>query len=210
MGPNETLRERTLQRASVKKFPEYGDWSLGACACEAQVAKVRAVTSERRTTVVWISVALVVFGAALGWKKLRSEPRAALADWQRSVDELSADQRRTYEAIREGITAVEKVRANTKQWPQQNLSTDASWSRSQQRLAINYVGETKDLRWLVLFLEPDPRTNEAPPPDDDEHHTLSDGTPLHVTIWSQPLTTPRSELVTAFPAAEGWVERVRR
>lgn len=171
---------------------------------------VPAVTSERRTTVVWISVALVVFAAALAWKRFRSEPRATLAGWQRSVSELSAEQRRTYDAIREGITAVETVRAATKQWPQQHLTPDATWSRSQQRLAINYVGEANGLRWLVLFLEPDPRTTEAPPPDDDEHHTLSDGTALHVTIWTQPLETPRPEVVTAFPAAEGWVERVRR
>lgn len=158
----------------------------------------------------WVSVALVVFVAALAWKRLRSEPRATLADWQRSVSELSEDERRTWEALREGITAVETIRANTKQWPEQNLTSDATWSRSQQRLAINYVGETKDLRWLVLFLEPDPRTNDAPPPDDDEHHTLRDGTPLHVTIWTQPTSTPRTDVVTAFPAAEGWVERVRR
>jgi hypothetical protein len=76
---------------------------------------------------------------------------------------------------------------------------------------VNYEGEGEGLRWLVLFLEPDPRlVAEKAPPEDDEHHTLSDGTPLHVTVWTQPLTEAPSDQLTAFPAAEGWVERVRR
>lgn len=80
-----------------------------------------------------------------------------------------------------------------------------------QRTAINYVGEGEGLRWLVLLLEPDPRAApEKAPPEDDEHHTLSDGTPLHVTVWSQPLSELTAQLVTAFPATEGWVERVDR
>lgn len=164
---------------------------------------------ERRATVLWVAVALIVFAAALAWKRMRA-PTAALADWQKNVSELSPTRRATYDAIRSGIKDVEKIRAETKQWPQQNLTPNSNWSRLQQRLAINYVGEVDDVRWLVFFLEPDPRATEAPPPDDDEHHTLADGTPLHVTIWTQPISTPRTDVVTAFPAAEGWVEHVRR
>lgn len=168
------------------------------------------MNSERRATVLWVVVALVVFGAAVAWKRMRTPPSLPLADWQKNVSELSAEHRATYDAIRAGIKDVEKLRSETKQWPQQNLTSTANWSRAQQRLAINYVAEIGDLRWLVFFLEPDPRATEPPPPDDDEHHTLSDGTPLHVTIWTQPISTPRSDVVTAFPAAEGWVEHVRR
>ena len=80
-----------------------------------------------------------------------------------------------------------------------------------QGATINYVGESEGLRWLVLYLEPDPRMERtAAPPEDDEHHTLADGTGLHVTLWTQPLSEPTTELVTAFPGAEGWVERVAR
>lgn len=168
------------------------------------------VTPERRATVLWVGVALVVFAAALAWKRTRTAPSTVLAGWQRPVSELSSAQQRTYRELRAGLREVEHVRAATKTWPQQNLTAGATWTRAQQRLAVNYVAEAEGLRWLVLFLEPDPRTDEAPPPDDDEHHTLADGTALHVTVWTQPPDTPRSDVVTAFPAAEGWVERVAR
>jgi hypothetical protein len=63
---------------------------------------------------------------------------------------------------------------------------------------------------LVLFIEPDPRFPSEKVPEDDEHHVLSDGTMLHVTVWTQSIGEPPSARVTAFPAAEGWVERVRK
>ncbi|MGV3624448.1 MAG: hypothetical protein ACO1OB_26755 [Archangium sp.] len=194
--------------ALEKKSPDYGDWERRCMWAHM----VHAVTSERRATVVWVLVAFAVFGGAVVWKRVRNATPApaALADWQRPVSELAADQRRVYTAIRASLRAVEDDRARTKSWPERDLSPDTRWTRTQQRLAINYVADVGDLRWLVLFLEPDPRTNEPAPPEDDEHHTLSDGTALHVTIWTQPASSPRSDVVTAFPAAEGWVERVQR
>ncbi len=177
---------------------------------EPNYDKVTRVNSEHRATMLWVAVALLVFAGAYAWKKTRAVPEAARADWQRSVSELTNAQQRVYRELRAGIRAAENERARTGRWPELDLTANAKWSRQQQRLAINYLADAEGLRWLVLFLEPDPRATEAPPPDDDEHHTLSDGTPLHVTVWTQPLTTPRAEVVTAFPAAEGWVERVAR
>lgn len=172
--------------------------------------KVTRVNSERRATLLWVAVALLVFVGAFAWKKTRTAPDLARPDWQHTVSELTEAQQSTYRELRTGIRAAEAERARTRTWPELDLTPNAKWSRLQQRLAINYIAEAEGLRWLVLFLEPDPRATEAPPPDDDEHHTLSDGTPLHITVWTQPLTTPRTDVVTAFPAAEGWVERVAR
>ena len=161
--------------------------------------------------------------------------------WQRDTSELSEGQQRAYAQLRAAIRDVEAERARTGSWPvaiddpltpsevegataRPSPSPDSAGDERsarpvavergqmrQQGQAVNYVTEAEGLRWLVLFLEPDPRLPKEPaPPEDDEHHTLSDGTPLHVTLWTQPLTeSPPTELV-AFPAAEGWVERVRR
>lgn len=166
------------------------------------------MTKEHRTTLSWIAVALVVFGAALVWKRARATPPRTLTGWQRPVSELTPAQRDFHTRLRAGLRVVEAARSTSKAWPDTGPTTDASWRHRQQRLAINYVADAEGLRWLVLFLEPDPRANEPAPPEDDEHHTLPDGTALHVTVWTQPLTEASSDVVTAFPAAEGWVERV--
>lgn len=152
----------------------------------------------------WLLVALAVFGAGVLYSRLRPEPGPS---WQRPVSELTGPQRRFHARAREQLRAAEKVRSQTRSWP----PFPEGWALRVQGTTINYLGEGEGLRWLVLILEPDPRAAPVKaPPEDDEHHTLGDGTALHVTVWTQPLTEPRSEYVTAFPATEGWVERVDR
>ena len=162
--------------------------------------------NERRATLLWLAVALAVFGGFALHSKLRAPPPPAAPSWQRPVSELTAEQRRFHTRLLEQLRAAEKERGETKQWP-----PSPGWELRSQGLFVNYVQEAAGLRWLVLFIEPDPRAAaEKPPPDDAEHHTLGDGTPIHVTVWTQPQREPKTGLVTAFPAAEGWVERVLR
>ncbi len=168
------------------------------------------MTRERRTSLLWLAVAGLVCGGALLAKTLQRPAPPRLLDWQRPVAELTDAQHAMYRELRASLRTAEAQRSATRAWPQLNLTSNAKWTLRQQRLAINYVAEAEGLRWLVLFLEPDPRVNEPAPPEDDEHHTLSDGTALHVTVWTQPLSASPPENVTAFPAAEGWVERVAR
>jgi hypothetical protein len=169
------------------------------------------MTAERRTSLLWLAVALLVCGGALLAQKLQQRVAAPkYLDWQRPVSEFTDAQRAMYTELRASLRIAEAQRSSTKTWPALNLTSNATWSLQQQRLAINYIAEAEGLRWLVLFLEPDPRVKEPAPPEDDEHHTLNDGTALHVTVWTQPLSASPSANVTAFPAAEGWVERVAR
>lgn len=170
---------------------------------------------NRHTTALWLLVALAVFG--LG-KLLSARPPApppsaadAGAPWQRPVSELTAGQQRLHARLRAQLRDAERGRAEAKAWPPAAGLFPPGFTLRQRGLTVNYLGEAEGLRWLVLFLEPDPRLpGEPPPPEDDEHHTLRDGTALHVTTWTQPLSEPPPADVTAFPAAEGWVERVRR
>lgn len=162
--------------------------------------------NERRATFVWLAVALLVFGGFALFSKFRAPPPAPVPSWQRRVSELSAPQQRFHARLLEELRAAEKQRGASQQWP-----LLPGWTLRRQGSWVNYVQEAEGLRWLILFIEPDPRAaGEKPPPDDAEHHTLSDGTAIHVTVWTQPLNEPKSELVTAFPAAEGWVEQVAR
>lgn len=166
-----------------------------------------AVNPERRSTLLWLLVAGAVWGLAVGVSRWRREPeRPPAPAWQRPVSELTEAQQAHYAQVRAAILEAERVRS-AGAWPTTFLPGSVF---RQQRLTVNYVSEAAGLRWLVLFLEPDPRSPPEKAAPDDEHHTLADGTPLHVTVWTQPLSVPAPENVTAFPAAEGWVERVRR
>jgi hypothetical protein len=166
--------------------------------------------THRRATILWLLVALVVFAAGTISSKLRA-PVAPAPAWQRPVSELSDEQRRFHARLRGQLEAAERARGQSGTWPPAPGTFNDAWLMRRQGIYVNYLGEREGLRWLVLFIEPDPRAPpEPPPPEDAEHHTLSDGTALHVTVWTQPLTEPPTDLVTAFPAAEGWVERVER
>lgn len=168
------------------------------------------MTPERRASLRWLLAALAVFAVAQLVERLQRPGAPALLAWQRPVSELTEAQRALWAELRASLRDAEAQRAASGDWPRLDLTSNARWSLRRQRLAVNYVAEAEGLRWLVLFLEPDPRVQEPAPPEDDEHHTLADGTALHVTVWTQPLTAPPTAEVTAFPAAEGWTERVAR
>ena len=81
------------------------------------------------------------------------------------------------------------------------------WRFEQQGTYVNYVG-LGSTDYLLLFIEPDaPVPN--PPPVDEQHHTLSDGTAIHVSIWMRPGGKPVDHVIS-FPAAEGWVQIVAK
>lgn len=165
--------------------------------------------SSRRATILWLLVALGVFGVGTFFSRRQEKPPDA-PSWQRPVSELSEPQQAFYGELRAFLRKAEAERGKTKTWPPPAGVFPEGFALQQQGLYVNYSGEREGLRWLVLLIEPDPRFPAEKVPEDDEHHLLSDGTMLHVTVWTQPLSEPRSERVTAFPAAEGWVERVRR
>ena len=171
---------------------------------------VRIAPNQRSTTVLWLLLALAVFGVGTLVTKL-STPPPSMPGWQRPVSELTVAQQELHGQLRKGLRAAELSRSETKSWPAPQGIFPSGWVLRRQGTTINYVGQSEGIRWLVLYLEPDPRAERTKaPPEDDEHHTLTDGTALHVTLWTQPLSEPTTALVTAFPGAEGWVERVAR
>ena len=161
-----------------------------------------------RSTIIWLLVALAVFGVGTLSSRLAQKPPAP--SWQRPVCELTKERQRFHTQLRELARDAERARGSTGRWPAVAPLFPDKWELRQQGHYLNYVGEHDGLRWLILFIEPDARSAPENVPEDNEHHRLSDGTAIHVTVWTQPTSEPATERVTAFPAAEGWVERVSR
>lgn len=175
----------------------------------------------------FVALALAVWLGALGWAHVTGAPVAApLAPWQASFTGLDVEDQRLYRLLREAIFEAENVRAETGQWPSPGSlagegvvpfareagEPDFGWRRVEAFPCINYVGEAAGKRWLILFIEPEPGALKTPgevaPPVDEEHHTLPDGTALHVTVWVQPASTPAPEGAVTFPNASGWTQLV--
>ncbi|MDP3232982.1 MAG: hypothetical protein Q8N26_09405 [Myxococcales bacterium] len=176
----------------------------------------------------WLALALVVWVAGLLVQRSRPVDREVeLAGWQRSFRELPEAEQRTFRHLREALPELERLRVGTGQWPtpetmrdeqvepfrEDELTTPRVWTLRQHGVYASYVGvPVADLaaqRWVVVFIEPS--TNEPAPPEDEEHHTRADGVPVHVTVWSQPNDAePVPDEVLAFPAAQGFLQRVGR
>lgn len=176
----------------------------------------------------WIAVALSVWGVGLLVQRHRpTAPAEELAGWQRSFRELPEREQRTFRHLREALPELERLRVERGAWPEPEVvreagvepfredehTTPRTWALRTHGVYATYVavpapGSAAE-RWLVLFIEPS--TNEPAPPEDEEHHTRADGVPVHVTVWSQPNDAePVADEVLAFPAAQGWVQRLGR
>jgi hypothetical protein len=162
---------------------------------------------------------VVVWGGGLVITRSRVVAPPARPSWQHSFLELTQPQQRVYRELREALFEAENRRADEQAWPPVAWLVEQAvppfstgrWSLRREFPYATYVGDAEGLRWLVLFIEPEPRRPgtlaDPPAPVDEEHHTLRDGTALHVTVWTAALSTPAPEGVLAFPAAEGWVQR---
>lgn len=173
------------------------------------------MSSELKAAVKWLALAGVVWAGAVGLQRLRpreTPPPAALPSWQQRITSRPAESQAAWRRVRDGIVAMERERGKSGAWPEPAEAFFPGWTKRQQRLVVNYLGEAAGERWLVLFLEPEPPRPgvpaEPPAPEDEEHHTLADGTALHVTVWTQPLNEPPPDVVLAFPANEGWTQLV--
>lgn len=177
-------------------------------------AVVNFVSAKPAVPFVVLAVGIWVAGVSMA-RLTRGTHVEQRPPWQHSFLELDEPGQRLYRTLREGIYEAENRRGETQHWPSpealaaEGIAPFATWSLKQQGPYLNYLGEGAGLRWLVLFIEPDPReAPSTPPPADEEHHTLTTGLALHVTVWTQPLTEPRPAGVLSFPVSEGWVQRV--
>jgi hypothetical protein len=186
----------------------------------------RSLRADLRELLPWVAMTVVVWGGVVGFRHHSAPIEPQAPAWEHSYLELTQPQQLRYRLIREGLLEAENVRSRTGQWPSpESLAADGippfeandlRWSMRRHGIYVNYVGiptGAAEPRWLIVFIEPEAVAFEAkapPPPVDEEHHTLPDGTALHVTVWSSPNEGPVPSEVLAFPVSEGWVRRVGR
>lgn len=157
-----------------------------------------------------LAALVIAVGAASYLKRARPVEPQGLLPYQRRV--LPAEVERMTQ-VRAAMRVAEQARSEQKRWPAGFSAPGLTWTQRGQGLYVNYLGvppDPKGARWLVLYVEPEPAPIRDPaPPEDDEHHTLADGTALHVTVWTQPNDGPLPLDVLPFPAAEGWLQLLR-
>jgi len=177
------------------------------------------VRSQLRQVAPWLVVSLFGWAVLFSMRREAHQEAVASPSWQRSVSSLSPTEQRRYRTMRAGILAVEKRRSG-RAWPEvEALAAEGvtsfddptmRWVKRQQGVYVNYLGLPREVgawRWLVLFIEPSAAAFKEPPaPEDDEHHTLADGTALHITVWTAPNEGPEPEELLAFPVTDGWYE----
>jgi len=157
--------------------------------------------------------------------------KADLLPYQVLFKDLPPADQRVFRQIQEGMIEIENVRGQTGRWPPvEALASDGippfapdpvdreryTWSFSRRGLNVGYVGTPAPTsnrpRFLLQFVEPDP--NVPPPiskvPVDEQHHTLSDGTNLHVLLWMHANTGQPPSTVAELPLAEGWTQLLSR
>jgi hypothetical protein len=151
-----------------------------------------------------------------------------LLPYQRLFIDLPSPDQRVLRSLREAMIEAENARSQTRAWPdvtalaQQGIPPFAAdpidrdayaWSKNQAGLYVNYRGVPRVAgrpELLLLFGEPDPAAarmpGDRPLPVDEQHHTLDDGTALHVSLWLRLPGRARDERVVSFPAADGWIQ----
>lgn len=191
-----------------------------------RVIEGRSLRGDLRDLAPWLLTTLALWAAVVAVRHTRVAAAPQAPAWEHSFLELSQADQLRYRLVREGVLEAENRRSGPRDWPEPSVlagegvppfdAPDLRWSRRQHGIYVNYLGVPltgQGTRWLLLFIEPEPTAFEAkapPPAVDEEHHTLPDGTALHVTVWTTASQGPEPTEVLAFPVSEGWVQRVGR
>jgi hypothetical protein len=151
-----------------------------------------------------------------------AQAQGGLLPYQRLVETLPFDDQRMYQELQDAVLIVERMRAETGQWPDaatlaaRGLSPFApgpvsrtprfSWHQFRRGLVVNYLGIPREAgpAWLLAVVEPDPAAPPDTAPNDEEHHRLPDGTVLHISVWKQPTGSGVKADFVMGPHLSGW------
>ena len=159
-----------------------------------------------------VVVLLAAVGTASWLRRGRAQSATELLPYQARVGLLPSTEQERFAQVSAAIRQAEAGRATNKAWPSTLGVPGLTWVQRGKGLYVNYLGipaEPEQLRWLVLLIEPEPSAiKDKAPPEDEQHHTLSDGTPIHVSVWTAANQGAVPEVVLPFPAAEDWIQRL--
>ena len=190
-----------------------------------QVAVARLTLQEELANVFRSAVSIIV----LVWIYLAAtlgdgtDARRALLPYQALIQTRPTVDQRMFRELQEGLLEAEAMRSTDGAWPTpETLAANGippfaddptvkgaryRWSLRRSGTALNYVG-TPDQptapTWLLLVQEPEPGVPPDQAYDDEEHHTLLDGSMLHVGTWSRSAGPALTDRVVVAPHIEGW------
>lgn len=160
-----------------------------------------------------IVVTLVVIYLALNATTGGTDKSRGLLPYQALAATLPESDQQQFRALRQSLLAAEAARAATSRWPEPAAlalpGPDYTWTRRDRGVVTNYLGLPRDPAapaWLLEIQEPEPGTAPDPAPNDEAHHRLSDGTTLHIYVWTHRLGGQIAADFVAQPQNTGWVE----
>lgn len=199
--------------------------------------QVRSPSLRRETGrfLLWSAAVLTVCAGAIAFRVRASGPTKTTPErlpYQQHFSVLDDANQRRFLELREGILEIENIRGSTGRWPSiETLRAQAlppvvsglpdasplTWEMREHGDYVNYTALPQDnlgQQWLILFIEP-PKgllkaPNEPPAPVDEEHHTLSDGTALHVTVWARDASSGALQGVLPTPAMDNFTQYLGR
>jgi hypothetical protein len=171
----------------------------------------------RENTRVLALAALVVLAVAvylaLRSSALESPGAASLLPYQELAATLVGADQALFADLTKQMVDVEAMRAAEGRWPDAGRLkslTGFTWTASREGYFLNYLatpgGDPSAAAWLLVIQEPDPQAPVDPAPNDETHHRLSDGTVLHVSIWTHRFGGQIDRKFVRQPERSGWTQ----
>ncbi|HEX4348419.1 MAG TPA: hypothetical protein VHZ73_12660 [Vicinamibacterales bacterium] len=187
--------------------------------------------SVRRETLIVGQLAIVIVAAVAfylantAWSSSGGQTRVSdLMPYQALVRDRPSTDQRMFRELQEGLLEAERVRSTSGGWPapaalaEQSIPPFAAdptrperyvWTATQHGAFVDYLGTpqvTGVPAWLLLVQEPDKGAPPDPAKEDEEHHRLTDGTMLHVSVWTHADGTDLPAHFVSLPQVEGWTQ----
>ncbi|MBX7112819.1 MAG: hypothetical protein K1X64_00695 [Myxococcaceae bacterium] len=199
--------------------------------------QVRSPSARRETWrfFLWCAAVLAACAVAIASRVRASAPGQNSPErlpYQQHFSVLDGAEQRRFLELREGILEIENIRGREGRWPSVEFlraqalppvvsglpdAPPLKWQLREYGDYVNYTAFPESgagQQWLILFIEP-PKgllktPHEPPAPLDEEHHTLSDGTALHVTVWRKDASSGEPQVVVPTPAMENFTQLLGR
>lgn len=178
---------------------------------------------ERLRVLTLGGVILLLVAAYFGMRSEVADPGRLLPYQTLMRDLITADQT-MFDALKQALRDAEATRSATGRWPDVpalsslpsvtpgdgSLRTAYVWRVETQGVITHYVGvpgeDASAPAWMIAIKEPEPGVPTDTAPNDEEHHRLTDGTVLHVSIWTHRFGSQTDRTFLPQPEVGGWTQ----
>jgi hypothetical protein len=190
-----------------------------------QTSLGRRAGQERLKVLGLAAAVLLLLGVYFGLRTSVTES-GRLMPYQMLVRDLVSSDQAMVAVLKQSLLDAEALRTVTGRWPEAPAvttlpktapggeaslpATAYSWKRSSVGVVTHYLGlpaaDASAAAWLIVIREPEPGVPTDSAPNDEEHHRLTDGTVLHVSIWTHRFGGQLGPAFVAQPEAAGWTQ----